>query len=247
MRVLSLCLLLAACAAPTTERTAPSAPPPTTFSILGYDPETGEIGGAVASKVFSVGNGVIWAEPGAGAVATQSYVDVSYGPKGLALLRQGKDAEAVVQALLAQDEDPHPNGWPKEGRQLAVLDAKGSFANYDGPKAAAWAGRAHGEHCSAQGNILAGEEVVQAMVKAFEATEGHLSQRLVAALEAGEKAGGDTRGKQSAMVLVVAEDGGWWLNQDTVLRLQVDDHEEPVQELRRLVDKGVGYLRRYKR
>lgn len=247
MRAVVLCLSLVACAAPRPVAEAPNAPPPRTFSILGFDPETGEIGGAVASKVFSVGNGVIWAEPGAGAVATQSYVDVSYGPKGLALLREGKDADAVVKALLGQDPDPHPEGWPKDGRQLAVLDAEGRFAGFDGPKAAEWAGNARGQHCSAQGNILAGEEVVQAMVEAFESTEGHLSQKLVAALEAGEKAGGDTRGKQSAMVLVVKQGGGWWLNQDTVFRLQVDDHEDPVQELKRLVDKGVGLLRRYKR
>ena len=245
MRALTGLLLCAACAAPDT---APEPVPyPATFSILGHDPETGEVGAAVASRVFSVGNGVIWAEAGAGAVATQAYVDVSYGPKGLALLRAGKSAEEVVAALLEQDPDPRPRGWPKAARQVAVLDAHGNLAAHTGEKATDWAGSAQGEHCSAQGNILAGEEVVQAMVKAFEATEGHLSQKLVAALAAGEAAGGDTRGKQSAALLVVKQDGGWWLNQDVVFRLQVDDSEEPVRELSRLVEMGVSMLRRYRR
>jgi len=214
--------------------------PVATFSILGYDPETGEVGGAVQSRVFSVGNGVLWAEAGVGAVATQAIVDVSYGPQGLELLRQGMTPDAIVRTLLANDPDPwpgeFPQGWTKEGRQFAVIDAQGDVAAYTGPKASEWAGHRTGQHYSAQGNILAGEAVVDGMGEAFESTEGHLSFRLLAALEAGQAAGGDTRGMQSAAMLIVEEDGGVWLNNDVVLRLQVDDHDEPIEELRRLVE-----------
>lgn len=207
-----------------------------TFSILGYDPETGEVGGAVQSRVFSVGNGVLWAEAGVGAVATQAIIDVSYGPQGLDLLATGLAPEEVVAALLRNDPDPSPEGWPIGGRQLAVMDVDGSVAAHTGPDASDWAGHRVGRHVSAQGNILAGPGVVDAMVEAFEETDGHLSYRLLAALEAGQAAGGDSRGMQSAAMLIVQEDGGVWLNNDVVLRLQVDDHEQPIQELRRLVE-----------
>ncbi len=219
---------------------------PGTFSILGYDPATGEVGGAVASRVFSVGNGVLWAEAGIGAAATQAIVDVSYGPKALQLLRAGMTPAAIVTAILESDPDPGLRGqpWPKAGRQFAVMDASGSHAAYTGPKADAWAGHKGGKYCSAQGNILAGESVVAGMVDAFEKTTGHLSLRLVAALEAGEAAGGDSRGKQSAAMLIVKKDGGVWLHNDVVLRLQVDDNPEPVKELRRLVDMNARRVRR---
>lgn len=207
-----------------------------TFSILGYDPETGEVGGAVQSRVFSVGNGVLWAEAGIGVVATQAIVDVSYGPQGLDLLATGLPPEEVVAALLRNDPNPRPEGWPIGGRQFAVMDATGSVAAHTGPEASDWAGHRVGRHVSAQGNILAGPDVVDAMVEAFEKTEGHLSFRLLAALEAGQAAGGDRRGMQSAAMLIVKEDGGVWLNNDVVLRLQVDDHDQPIQELRRLVE-----------
>lgn len=214
--------------------------PVATFSILGYDPETGEIGGAVQSRVFSVGNGVLWAEAGVGAVATQAIVDVSYGPQGLELLRRDMEPEEIVRTILANDPDPwpgeYPEGWTKEGRQFAVMNAEGEVAAHTGPKASEWAGHRTGEHYSAQGNILAGPGVVDGMAEAFENTEGHLSFRLLAALEAGQAAGGDTRGMQSAAMLIVKEDGGVWLNNDVVLRLQVDDHDQPIQELRRLVE-----------
>ena len=211
-------------------------PPVATFSILGYDPETGEVGGAVQSRVFSVGNGVLWAEAGVGVVATQAIVDVSYGPQGLALLRQGMAPDAVVQRILMDDPDPNPEGWTKEGRQFSVMDSGGRVATHTGPRASDWAGHRIGTHVSAQGNILAGPGVVDAMVAAFESTSGHLSFRLMAALEAGQAAGGDTRGMQSAAMLIVKEDGGVWLNNDVVLRLQVDDSPDPISELRRLVD-----------
>lgn len=207
-----------------------------TFSIVGYDPDTGEVGVAVQSRVFSVGNGVIWGEAGVGVVATQAIVDVSYGPQGLALLREGHSPAEAVQEILARDPDPDPERWTKQGRQFSIMNARGEVATHTGPRASDWAGHRIGEYCSAQGNILAGEAVVDGMVEAFESTDGHLSLRLQAALEAGQAAGGDTRGMQSAAMLVVREDGGVWLNNDVVLRLQVDDDPEPIAELRRLVD-----------
>jgi uncharacterized Ntn-hydrolase superfamily protein len=210
--------------------------PVATFSILGYDPATGEVGGAVQSRVFAVGNGVLWAEAGVGAVATQAIIDVSYGPRGLELLRAGLSPEAAVKALWESDPDPDPKDWTKQGRQFAIMDTKGNYAAYTGPKASAWAGNRSGKYCTAQGNILAGEPVVVKMVEAFEKTPGHLSLRLMAALDAGQAAGGDTRGMQSAAMLIVKKGGGVWLNNDVVLRLQVDDSPEPLKELRRLVD-----------
>ena len=210
--------------------------PVATFSILGFDPETGEVGGAVQSRVFSVGNGVLWAEADVGVIATQAIVDVSYGPKGLALLRAGMSPDATVKALWESDTDPRPGNWTKHGRQFAVMDAKGNYTAFTGPKASTWAGHKGGKFCTAQGNILAGEAVVNGMVDAFEKTTGHLSLRLMAALDAGQAAGGDTRGMQSAAMLIVKKNGGVWLNNDVVLRLQVDDSPDPLKELRRVVE-----------
>jgi uncharacterized Ntn-hydrolase superfamily protein len=214
----------------------PLPPPVATFSILGFDPATGEIGGAVQSRVFSVGNGVLWGEAGVGMVATQAIIDVSYGPKGLALLKAGMSPESIIKAIWDSDPDPRPEQWTKQGRQFAVIDTKGSTGVYTGPKATEWAGHKQGKFCTAQGNILAGEAVVAGMVKAFEETTGHLSARLMAALDAGQAAGGDKRGMQSAAMLIVQKGGGVWLNNDTVLRLQVDDSPEPFKEMRRLVE-----------
>ncbi len=221
---------------------APQAPvgqahpdPVATFSILGFDPATGEVGGAVQSRVFSVGNGVLWAEAGVGAAATQAIVDVSYGPKAIALLRAGMAPGAILKAIWDSDSDPQPEQWTKQGRQFAVINQKGEAAAFTGPKATEWAGHKAGAYCTAQGNILAGDAVVSEMVRAFEATTGHLSQRLTAALEAGQMAGGDKRGMQSAAILIVGKGQGVWLNNDVVLRLQVDDSPEPIKELRRLV------------
>lgn len=210
--------------------------PVATFSILGYDPATGEVGGAVQSRVFSVGNGVLWAEAGVGAAATQAIVDVSYGPKAIELLRAGLKPEAIIKAIWDSDPDPQPERWTKEGRQFAVIDAQGRTAAFTGPKATTWAGHRQGKFATAQGNILAGEAVVANMIQAFEETPGHLSVRLTAALEAGQRAGGDTRGMQSAAILIVGKGQGVWLNNDVVMRLQVDDSPEPIKELRRLVD-----------
>lgn len=240
MKLFSSILVLCALSFPALGQKPSHLPPdpPGTFSILGYDPATGELGGAVQSRVFSVGNGVLWGEADVGIVATQAIVDVSYGPKAIALLRAGMKPEAILKAIWESDPDPGLNGreWPKDGRQFAVMDAKGNYAAFTGPKATAWAGHKTGKFCTAQGNILAGEAVVAGMVDAFEKTTGHLSLRLMAALDAGQAAGGDTRGQQSAAMLIVKKNGGVWLNNDVVLRLQVDDNPEPLKELRRLVE-----------
>jgi uncharacterized Ntn-hydrolase superfamily protein len=212
--------------------------PPSTFSILGYDPQTGEIGAAVQSRVFSVGNGVLWAEAEVGAVATQAIVDVGYGGQGIELLKNGLAPKEIIRSVLAADPDPRPRDWSKQGRQFAVINAKGETAAYTGPQAPDWAGDKQGVNCTAQGNTLAGEAVVTNMVKAFETTAGHISLRLQAALEAGQAAGGDKRGMQSAAMIVVKKDGGVWLNNNVVLRLQVDDNPDPIKELRRLVEKA---------
>lgn len=212
--------------------------PVATFSILGYDPETGEIGGAVQSRVFSVGNGVLWAEAGVGAAATQAVVDVSYGPQALALLKQGIAPKDIIKRVWDADPDPDTLRWSKQGRQFAVMDPKGNYAAYTGPKADTWAGHKGGIFCTAQGNILAGPGVVDSMVVAFERTKGRLALRLLAALEAGQLAGGDKRGMQSAAMLIVKKDAGVWLHNDVVARLQVDDNPEPIKELRRLVEKS---------
>jgi uncharacterized Ntn-hydrolase superfamily protein len=212
-----------------------------TFSILGYDPDTGELGAAVQSRVFSVGNGVLWAEAGVGVAATRAIVDVSYGPQALALLRDGKKPEDIIKTVLNRDPDPGYAGqpWPKAGRQFAVMNPKGEYAAYTGPEATTWAGNKGGKYCTAQGNILAGPQVVDNMVKNFDETKGPLSLRLVAALEGGQAGGGDKRGQESAALIIVKKDCGVWLHNDTVLRLQVDDSPEPIKELRRLVEKSI--------
>ena len=207
-----------------------------TFSILGYDPQTGEVGGAVQSRVFSAGNGVLWADADVGVAATQAIVDVGYGPKALGLLRRGLAPDAIIEQILNEDKDPLPERWTKLGRQFAVMNLKGQFAAYTGPKATEWAGNKSGTYCTAQGNILAGPEVVNNMVEAFEKTQGHLSQRFVAALEGGQAGGGDKRGQQSAALVIVKKNCGVWLHNDTVLRLQVDDNPQPIAELKRLVE-----------
>ncbi len=153
---------------------------------------------------------------------------------------------AIIKSIWDSDPDPGLGGnpWSKEGRQVAVMDAKGNYAAFTGPKATAWAGNKGGKYCTAQGNILAGEAVVNGMVEQFEKTTGHLSLRLMAALDGGQAGGGDTRGMQSAAMLIVKKNGGVWLNNDVVLRLQVDDSPEPLKELRRLVEMNARRFRR---
>ena len=158
--------------------------------------------------------------------------------KACSLLKKGLAPADIVKSIWDADPDPGlgKNPWPKAGRQFAVMDAKGNYAAFTGPKASPWAGNKGGKFCTAQGNILAGEAVVSNMIEAFEKTPGPLSLRLMAALDGGQAGGGDTRGMQSAAMLIVKKNGGVWLHNDVVLRLQVDDNPEPLKELRRLVE-----------
>jgi uncharacterized Ntn-hydrolase superfamily protein len=214
-------------------------PPPTvaTFSIVAIDPANGDLGVAVASRYFSVGSVVPWAMAGVGAVATQANVNVGYGQQAIDLLRQGLTAQQVLSRLLAEDTFPG-----KEGRQVAIVDAKGNIAAYTGPESSAWAGDRRGRTWSAQGNILVGPQVLEAMGKAFESTPGELAEKLYAALKAGDDAGGDSRGRQSASMLVVRKQGGRNINNDRYVYINADDHPQPLVELRRLLDLNLGSL-----
>jgi uncharacterized Ntn-hydrolase superfamily protein len=214
-------------------------PPVATFSIVAIDPANGDLGVAVASRYFSVGSVVPWAMAGVGAVATQANVNVGYGPQAIDLLKQGLTAQQVLEKVLADDTFPG-----KDGRQVAIVDAKGNIAAYTGPKAMAWAGDRQGKAWSAQGNFLVGAEVVEAMGRAFESTQGELAEKLYAALKAGDDAGGDSRGRQSASLLVVRKQGGRNINNDRYVYINADDHPQPLTELRRLLDLNLAYLYR---
>ncbi|MGQ4834490.1 MAG: DUF1028 domain-containing protein [Candidatus Asgardarchaeia archaeon] len=200
---------------------------PSTFSIVAVDLNKGDWGVAVASKFIAVGAVVPWAKAKVGAIATQALANVSYGPRGLDLLSKGLSAEEVLNKLIESDD-------MKDDRQVGIVDSKGNVAAWTGKKCFEWAGHIVGDGFSVQGNILAGEQVVEEMAKAFETTKGELVDRLLAALEAGDKAGGDRRGKQSAAILVVREKGGYGGYTDRYVDLRVDDHVEPVKELQRL-------------
>jgi uncharacterized Ntn-hydrolase superfamily protein len=208
-----------------------------TFSIVAYDPATGDCGVTVASRYFSVGAVVPWAEAGTGCIATQANVNVGYGPRGLELLRQGRTAKQVIEQLLAGDTFPG-----KDGRQVAVIDKQGNVAAFTGPNAPNWAGDRQGKTWSAQGNILVGPQVPEAMGRAFESTQGDLAEKLFAALKAGDDAGGDSRGKQSASMLVVGKGRGRNINNDRLIYINVDDSPAPIPELRRLLDMNLGML-----
>lgn len=199
-----------------------------TFSIVAWDQQTREWGIGVASKFLAAGAVVPWAKAGIGAVATQAQANVSYGPRGLELLQTRNAAETVELLTEADDERQH--------RQVAVVDGSGGTASYTGRECYEWAGSVSGPGFSCQGNILAGPAVVEAMATAFEHTTGELFDRLLSALHAGDDAGGDRRGKQSAAMLVVREDGGYLGGSDVAVDLRVDDHSEPVGELSRLLD-----------
>jgi uncharacterized Ntn-hydrolase superfamily protein len=202
-----------------------------TFSIVGHDPATGELGVAVASRFFTVGNVVPWAKADVGAVATQAYANTSFGWRGLELLEKGLTPEEARDVLIRQDDDP-------TRRQMGIVSADGKSATYTGEGCTAWAGGRAGPHYAVQGNILAGEAVVIAMEKAFLETEGTLADRLYAALIAGEEAGGDSRGKQSAALLVVKEATGYGGYTDRAVDIRVDDHQEPFKELGRILKIG---------
>jgi uncharacterized Ntn-hydrolase superfamily protein len=199
-----------------------------TYSIVACDLEEKQWGVAVQSKFLAVGSVVPWAEPQVGAIATQAYANPSYGPNGLALLRKGLSANEVVERLTSEDAG-------RDQRQLGVVDASGGSASWTGRRCNDWAGHRNGAGYAAQGNILVGEETVTALATTFEANaQLPLAQRLIDCLAAAQAAGGDRRGQQSASLLVVQKEGGYAGLSDILVDLRVDDHERPIQELRRI-------------
>lgn len=208
-------------------KTALPALPVSTFSIIARDVKTGEIGVAVQSKFVAVGSVVPYAEAGVGAVATQAWGNVEYGPNGLKLLSQGKKAADVIQLLINSD--------PRQGhRQVAVIGLEGNASSHTGKRCLSWAGSKRGEDFSVQGNLLTGPEVVEAMAASFKKSRGVLSERLIDALRAGQSAGGDKRGMQSAALLVVRKKWGYGGLNDRFRDLRVDDHRNPIEELERI-------------
>ena len=207
-----------------------------TYSIVARDPKTGELGVAVQSHWFSVGSSVTWAEAGVGAVATQSFVDPAYGPLGLELMRAGKPAEAALASLLAGDAQ-------RDVRQVAMIDARGTVATHTGVKCIAAAGGQLGKEYAVQANLMEKDSVWPAMARAYETATGDLAERMLKALEAAEREGGDIRGRQSAALLVVRAkpSGRSW--DDIIVHLRVEDHLEPLKELRRVLNVDRAYER----
>lgn len=200
-----------------------------TFSIVAYDPDEPAWGIAVASKFLAVGAVVPWARAGAGAVATQSYANTTFGPQGLAMMEAGHSAQQALDALLEADEGAAL-------RQVGMVDARGGAATFTGEDCYPWAGGMTGEGFSAQGNLLAGPQVVEAMAEAFTRSRGPLPERLYRALLAGDRAGGDRRGRQSAALLVVKEKGGYGGFNDRWIDLRVDNHPDPVPLLEEMLE-----------
>jgi len=199
-----------------------------TYSIVARDPKTGEMGVAVQSHWFSVGSIVSWGEAGVGVVATQSFVNPSFGQRGLEMLKQGMTAQEVVDLLIASDEG-------RDFRQLAIVDAKGNSAAYTGSKCIPEAGHIVGDNYCVQANLMLSNLVWSEMSKAFESSDGPLAERLIAALEAAQNVGGDIRGQQSAAILVVKAEATGKLWEDRYIDLRVEDHPEPVKEIKRLL------------
>ena len=200
-----------------------------TFSIVARDPRTGEMGVAVASRFFAVGNVVPWAKANVGAVATQSFSNTTFGWRGLEMMEKGLTPKETLRVLIRSDDNP-------EKRQVGIVDATGKSTTYTGAKCLKWAGGRKGPNYAIQGNILSGEAVITAMEKTFLKTKGNLADRLYAALVAGEKNGGDSRGKQSAAILMVKENAGYGGYTDRAIDIRVDDHKEPFKELGRLLN-----------
>jgi uncharacterized Ntn-hydrolase superfamily protein len=198
-----------------------------TYSIAACDLQAGQWGVATQSKFLAVGSVVPWAEPKVGAIATQAYANPRYGSDGLKLLRDGLSAEEVVERLTSADEG-------RDQRQLGVVDREGRSASFTGAECLEWAGGRTGPCYAAQGNILVSAETVDAIAETFESSKGTLAERLLDCLDAAQAAGGDRRGQQSAALLVVEEDGGYAQLSDTVVELRVEDHERPLEELRRI-------------
>jgi uncharacterized Ntn-hydrolase superfamily protein len=208
-----------------------------TWSIVARDPVTGELGIGVSSKFMCTGALIPWAKANVGAIATQSWINGVYGREGLRMLEEGLAPHDVLEKLLAQDPD-------RESRQVGIVDAQGRTANWTGKDCMAWAGDYKEENISCQGNVLVDENTVKATVEAFKNTKGDLADKIMAGLLAGDKAGGDNRGKESAAMLVVKEHGGWGGWTDRYLDLRVDDNPEPVQELNRLLGLHKLYFRK---
>lgn len=199
-----------------------------TYSIVARDPETGEMGVAVQSHWFSVGSIVSWAEAGVGAIATQSLVNVSFGPRGLEMLKQGMTAQQVVDELIQEDDG-------RDYRQLAIVDAFGNVAAYTGRNCIPDAGHIVGDNYSVQANLMANDKVWKAMNKAFKESEGPLAERMVDALVAAQNEGGDIRGQQSSSILVVRGETTGKIWEDRLIDLRVEDHPDPVYEIKRLL------------
>ena len=198
-----------------------------TYSIAACDLAAGQWGVATQSKFLGVGSVVPWAEPGVGAIATQAYANPRYGPEGLALLGEGLSAQEVVDRLTAADEG-------RDHRQVGVVDGQGRGASFTGDECMEWAGGRTGDCYAAQGNILVSAETVDAIAETFERAQGTLAERLLDCLDAAQAAGGDRRGQQSAALLVVERDGGYAGLSNEVVDLRVDEHERPLEELRRI-------------
>jgi uncharacterized Ntn-hydrolase superfamily protein len=198
-----------------------------TYSIAACDLDARQWGVATQSKFLSVGSVVPWAEPKVGAIATQAYANPRYGPDGLALLREGLSAEEVVERLTSADDG-------RDHRQLGIVDGQGRAASYTGSECMDWAGGRTGDSYAAQGNILVSAETVDAIAETFEQSSGPLAERLLDCLDAAQAAGGDRRGQQSAALLIVEQDGGYAGLSDVVVELRVEDHERPLEEIRRL-------------
>src|SRR5438445_3307861 len=198
-----------------------------TFSIVARDPQAGESGIAVQSKFLAVGAVVPWAKAGVGAIATQSWANTSYGPRGLELLASGLSVQETLAQLIGEDDG-------RASRQVGIVGVDGQPATFTGDQCFPWAGGQVGEHYTCQGNILVGEDTVLAMARTFEQTTGRLCDRLVAALAAGQAAGGDSRGQQSAALLVVRQGGGYGGFNDRWIDIRVDDHPAPIEELIRI-------------
>ncbi|HJT58293.1 MAG TPA: DUF1028 domain-containing protein [Ktedonobacteraceae bacterium] len=206
-----------------------------TFSIVARDPEAGELGVAVQSKFLAVGAVVPWAKAGVGAIATQAWANTSYGPGGLDLLASGLSAKETLARLIADDDG-------RANRQVGIVALHGEPATFTGDECFPWAGGHVGEHYTCQGNILVSEETVLSMARTFEQTSGHLCDRLIAALAAGQAAGGDSRGQESAALLIVREKGGYSGFNDRFIDLRVDDHPQPIDELHRILQLHKLYL-----
>lgn len=210
-----------------------------TYSIVGCDPDQGEVGVAVQSKFLAVGCAVPWGKGGVGAVATQAWANLSYGNKGIELMEKGMHPKDIIKEITDADEG-------RDVRQVGIVDIKGRSATFTGKDAADWAGGIAGENFAAQGNILAGPGVVDALAKTFNKTKGDLASKLMDSLEAAQAAGGDRRGMQSSALYIVKVGAGYLGHSDRLLDIRVDDHQDPITELRRILNLSRFYFGRTK-